>query len=391
MRYIPSSSQLAGMINEIRKWCHEDQDWLKTRQRIEDNYGYDKYCGNCHIMPNHAIMILSLIYGGHSFHEAMHIINTCGWDTDCNSGNVACLVALMHGMEAFEFGPDWRGPLADRVLISSADGGYSINNAARIAYDIVNIGRQIAHEKPLEIPKQGAQFHFSLPGSVQGFMATRHSLIPNLVNIQQSVDESGRSGLAIKVNGLTRALGSVEVLTQTFTPPKIVKMKTYDLMASPLVYPGQTVKVALRAEKSNTTSVDLRFRLKVYGKNDNLVTFDSSSAVTILPGKDEVLEWTIPDIMDNQPIQQLGIILSVPSGYLNGTISLDYLRWDGIPKITLRRPKNGPSDFWRQAWTNGVMYNKFLTQTDINVSIQLVEGASGSHEMNAEFLLAREY
>jgi len=379
------------MINEIRKWCHEDQDWLKTRQRIEDNYGYDKYCGNCHIMPNHAIMILSLIYGGHSFHEAMHIINTCGWDTDCNSGNVACLVALMHGMEAFEFGPDWRGPLADRVLISSADGGYSINNAARIAYDIVNIGRQIAHEKPLEIPKQGAQFHFSLPGSVQGFMATRHSLIPNLVNIQQSVDESGRSGLAIKVNGLTRALGSVEVLTQTFTPPKIVKMKTYDLMASPLVYPGQTVKVALRAEKSNTTSVDLRFRLKVYGKNDNLVTFDSSSAVTILPGKDEVLEWTIPDIMDNQPIQQLGIILSVPSGYLNGTISLDYLRWDGIPKITLRRPKNGPSDFWRQAWTNGVMYNKFLTQTDINVSIQLVEGASGSHEMNAEFLLAREY
>ena len=140
LSFIPPASQLASMIAEIRQWADVDGDWLKTRQRIEDNYGYDKFYGVCHVMPNHSIMILALLYGGHSFHEAMHIINTCGWDTDCNSGNVACLVALMHGLEAFENGPDWRGPLGDRALISSADGGYSINNAVKIAYDIVEMG-----------------------------------------------------------------------------------------------------------------------------------------------------------------------------------------------------------------------------------------------------------
>lgn len=50
------------------------------------------------MIPNHGIMILALLYGGHDFSLAMHIINTCGWDTDCNSGNVGCLVAIMHGL-----------------------------------------------------------------------------------------------------------------------------------------------------------------------------------------------------------------------------------------------------------------------------------------------------
>lgn len=121
------------MISDVRIWAQIDNDWRKTRQHIEDHYGYDKYPGICHVVPNHAIMIMALLYGGDNFHTAMHIINTCGWDTDCNSGNVACLVALMHGLPGFEGGPDWLGPLADRAIISSADGGYSVNNASRIA------------------------------------------------------------------------------------------------------------------------------------------------------------------------------------------------------------------------------------------------------------------
>lgn len=351
--FIPTTSELAKMIFEIRQWHASDNDWMKTRQRIEDKYGYQHYCGNCHVMPNHGIMVLSLLYGGHSFHEAMHIINTCGWDTDCNSGNIACLVALMHGMESFKEGPDWRGPLADRALISSADGGYSINNAARIAYDLANMGQQLAGEKMYAPPKDGAQFHFDLPGSVQGFMTTQHSLTPHLVGVAQGIADDGRSGLAIRLNGLTKALKEVEILSQTFTPPEIVKMKTYDLMASPLIYPGQTLKSLIRAEKGNSTSVDVQLRLKVYGRNDILVKADGP-CVSIIPGTEQTLEWTIPDKMDSQPIQQLGLALSAPSGYLEGTIWVDHIRWEGTPCLTLRRPQEGPSEFWRRAWVNGV-------------------------------------
>lgn len=45
-------------------------------------------------MPNHGIMVLALLYGGHDFNQDMHIVNTCGRDTDGNSGNSGCLVAI---------------------------------------------------------------------------------------------------------------------------------------------------------------------------------------------------------------------------------------------------------------------------------------------------------
>ena len=149
LKYVPASSLVTKLVTDIRDWAKTDQDWERTRQRIEDTYGYSKFPGNCHIIPNHGLMIMALLYGGHDFHTAMHIINTSGWDTDCNSGNIGCLVAIMHGLSAFEGGPDWRGPLADRALISSADGGYSMNNAARLAYDVANFGLQLAGKAAL--------------------------------------------------------------------------------------------------------------------------------------------------------------------------------------------------------------------------------------------------
>ncbi|KAL1981939.1 hypothetical protein VTN96DRAFT_2003 [Rasamsonia emersonii] len=356
LKFVPADSLIARLVNDIRQWAKSDGDWKKTRQRIEERYGYDKFGGICHVIPNHGLIILALLYGGHDFHTAMHIVNTCGWDTDCNSGNVGCLVAIMHGLDAFEGGPDWRGPVADRIMISSADGGYSINNAARIAYDIANLGCQLAGEAPLPAPKDGAQFHFTLPGSVQGFQVTRHALLPDLVRVEQALDDEKRPGLAIRLHGLTDAVDSVEALTPTFTPVEAVDTKTYELMASPLVYPGQRVEAVVRAEKTNTAPVNARLRLKVYGPDDDLHTAAGPS-VSLHPGQEETLAWIIPDCWDSQPIQQLGLALCVPDGgrRVDGTVWLDRLGWKGAPRQTLKRPVAKPQEghFWHRAWVNG--------------------------------------
>jgi hypothetical protein len=156
LRYVPESSLITQLVSDIRGWAEIDRDWAKTRQRIADRYGYANFPSACHIIPNHGLMISTLIYAGHDFHSAMHIINTCGWDTDCNSGNVGCLIAIMHGLSAFDGGPDWRGPLADRALISSADAGYSLNNAVRITYDVANSGLKLAGKPSIPPPKDGA-------------------------------------------------------------------------------------------------------------------------------------------------------------------------------------------------------------------------------------------
>ncbi|KAN0095006.1 ADP-ribosylglycohydrolase [Hyaloscypha variabilis] len=360
LKFVPAESLITKLVNDIREWAKIDKDWKKTRQRIEDKYGYAQFPGACHVVPNHGLMISALIYAGHDFHHSMHIINTSGWDTDCNSGNVGCLVAIMHGLPAFEEGPDWRGPLADRALISSADGGYSLNNAARITYDLVNLGRKLADEAAIPLPKDGAQFHFTLPGSVQGFITSRNGLLPDLVKIEQAIDSRNRPGLAIRLNGLTNSVEPIEVLTQTFTPPDIVEMKkTYELMATPLVSPGQIVTAVLHADSSNNVPVSVSLRLKHYNATDTLSHFDGPS-ITLCPGQDQILNWTIPDAFDSQPIQQLGIALTCPKGRLKGTVWLDSLSYGGTPRMTLKRPAafQGPLsqavNFWARSWIHNL-------------------------------------
>lgn len=96
------------------------------------------------MIPNHALMIMAMLYAPDDFQLAQCIVNTSGWDTDCNAGNVGCLSGIMLGLQGIDAGPDWRGPLADRMLISSADGGFSINNAVRMTDYLVDLGHQIA-------------------------------------------------------------------------------------------------------------------------------------------------------------------------------------------------------------------------------------------------------
>lgn len=358
LAFVPTNSIIARMIADVRRWAQEDGDWRQTRQRVEDNYGYDKYLGICHVIPNHAIMIMTLLYAGHDFHEAMHVINTCGWDTDCNAGNVACLVALMHGLAGFQGGPDWLGPLADRAIISSADGGYSINNAARITYDIANLGYRLSGNPTLQPPKDSAQFHFSLPGSVQGFQATMQTQSPlDVVGVSQGQD-SDVDSLCICIKDLTDTSGPVEVMTATFTPLDILQVdRNYDIMASPLVYPGQRVKAELRAADSNTAVSSVCLRVKAYDENDILTTVDSHP-INVKSGQLNSLEWTIPDSLQNWPIQQIGIAISTAKGSpnLNGAIFLHSMRWDGVPRMTMKRPANKSryQSFWSRAWVSSV-------------------------------------
>jgi ADP-ribosylglycohydrolase len=346
---IPGDSLIARLVADVRSWSSELSDWREARQKIEDQYGYDKFPGNCHVVPNHALIILALLYSHGDFHQAMKIVNTSGWDTDCNSGNVGCLIGVMHGLKGLEGGPDWRGPLADQALISASDGGYAVNDAARLAYDIADLGRQLADLAPLPPPKDGAQFHFTLPGSVQGFRAERDSVQPDLLSIEQA-DRSGRPALGLRFKSLARGR-TAAALTPTFSPPNVDEMRTYHLLASPRVYSGQTIKAHAVADIANTSTVSTALRIKVYGRDDHLVDHDSPP-VTLAPGADGVLSWTIPDL-DGQPIQQIGVCLTSEGARADGIVWLDYLGWSGAPRLKLRRPKE-PNAFWRQSWVNNV-------------------------------------
>ncbi|OTB17672.1 hypothetical protein K445DRAFT_56222 [Daldinia sp. EC12] len=366
LSFVPSDSLIATLVQDVRSWCQDDDDWMYTRQRIEKKYGYDKFPGLCHVIPNHGIMIMSLIYGGDDFAEAMHIVNTSGWDTDCNSGNVGCLVAIMHGLEALEYDEndkakcyDWRGPLSDCALISSADAGYSINNAANITYDIVNTGRKLAGQDSLTPPKQGAQFHFSLPGSIQGFQSTRgKDFTDQGPAIKQAVDTSKRPGL--RIGFPTASYGHVysysyggHVMTPTFIPPTISQIDLYELAASPLVYPGQVVSALIQfdpdSNKHSTVKLVVKLVVRAYTHKDQLETLEGGD-VELTGGKPQVLKWRVPISLGCRPIQAIGIY--VEYGHV---LWLDHLRWDGTPALVLEpgNAQDGPRTFYKRSFVNG--------------------------------------
>jgi ADP-ribosylglycohydrolase len=351
---IPADSLVYGLIAELRDFRAGEDDWRKARAWIAANYGYDKFGGNCHIIPNHALIIHALLYGDDNFHKSLMIVNTCGWDTDCNSGNVGCLLGIKNGLAGIDSGPDWRGPLADRLYLPTADGGGAITDALTEAYRVVNIGWALAGLESVA-PKRGARFHFEMPGSMQGFQPDDSPQTAGTVWLENVEGHSryGEHSLALHYRGVTRGRQG-RIAAPTFIPSKQVASyfeRGYRLLASPTLYSGQMVRAGIAADERNDAPITCGLYIQVYDAGDEKVIVNGSQ-VAIPPGQYCEIDWTIPDT-GGAPIAEIGLsVSSAAYKRRDGTLFLDYLTWDGAPTITLKRP-DFPGVMWWMAWVNG--------------------------------------
>lgn len=347
--FIPKDSIIYRLIADLREWRDEIADWRQARELLQANYGYDKYGGNCHMVPNHGVIMLGLLYGDDDFQKSLLITNTAGWDTDCNSGNVGCLLGIKNGLAAIDSGPDWRGPVADRMYLPTADGGRAITDAAGEAIRVVNIGRALAGEAAIA-PKGGARFHFELPGSVQGFMPEDSVEAQGTLTLENVLGHSaaGARSLALRYRHLAPGRFA-RAATATFIPPEAIAMPGYMLLASPALYPGQKIEARVEADAGNAQPVACALYLRRYGAGDELMRVAGPS-VELAPGADHVFAWTAPDL-GGQPIAEVGIELSSRKR-ADGVVYLDSLTWGGAPRVTFHRPAE-KSDLWRRAWVDG--------------------------------------
>jgi ADP-ribosylglycohydrolase len=343
---IPNDSVIYRLIGDLRDWHRRDEDWRKTRERIVANYGYDKFTGNCHMVPNHALILLGLLYGEDDFQRSLMIANTSGWDTDCNSGNVGCIMGIKNGLAGIDAGPDWRGPVADRMYLPTADGGSAVTDAVRQTYALVNVGRALAGEPPVS-PKNGAVFHFELPGSAQGFLAEEEPDSRGAASIEnvEGHSESGGRSLAIRYRGVT--LGrAARAATATFTLPEALKMGGYSLVASPSLYAGQTVLARIEADSGNSGPVEVALYVRIYGQGDRL-EIRKGAAQTLSPGQSAEFAYPIEET-GPAPIAEVGVEIASEKK-ADGAVYLDYLTWGGPPTVTFDRPEGG-GEMWQRAW-----------------------------------------
>lgn len=344
---IPSDSMLMTAVNDVRGWHAKGLDWQDGFALLDEKYGYAKFGGGCHMIPNHALIAHALLHGKGHFQTSQMVVNTCGLDTDCNAANVGCILGVLGGLEGLEDGPDFRGPVADRLLIPTAEGGAAVSDAVREADFLVQIAKSWRGDSSPS-PKNGARFHFTYPGSVQGFES---DATPETSGIVTFANEEGN--LIARVRHL--ASGRLaRIQTSTFITPEYAKMGGYGLIASPTLYPGQTVRAKLRW--LGTQGVTARLMVQHYDAKDELSVLRGPDVQVGVVG--EELSWTIPDT-GGYPICFVGVELT-SDRRSDGHLEVDWLTWHGAPNTSFTRTADGGT-MWHRAWVNAA--DEFTTWT----------------------------
>ncbi|MFL0268875.1 ADP-ribosylglycohydrolase family protein [Candidatus Clostridium radicumherbarum] len=294
---IPEDCEYAKVTREVMRFYDENPyDWRKCFEYILNNYGYDKYEGGCHIIPNAAVIILSLLYGEGDFSKTIRICNFCGWDTDCNVGNVGCIMGVRCGLVGIPY--FWRKPINDVFVSSSLIGDLNITDIPIFSAYLARIGYILAKE---EIPEKiknldetGEIYNFNLPGSTHGFKALEENVIL----------ENNNKRLRISINNEN----SVKVFRKTYYRPYDFEDDRYSPDFSPIIYPGYTISAEIKTE--GNCQVNARLYVKdgntntyIYGDKTELSKEKWSSLFFHIPEQEAVcLDEMGVEFYSNSPI-----------------------------------------------------------------------------------------
>jgi ADP-ribosylglycohydrolase len=343
LRYIPADSLIRRMLDDCRDAREKfgPDGWERAMTDVlEAKYGYDKYGGGCHVVPNHGIILVALLFGNSDFQRSLMIANTLGWDTDCNSGNVGCLLGIKDGIATIDAGPDWRGPVIDRVFLPTSEPGTLMSDAGEVAADMIGIARRLRGLDEAR-PKDGARYHFAYPGSLQGWHSDGWIDCADACRLQ-NVERNGTRAMAIKYEKL--APGRVaRVRVATFTPAEGFDYGGYAIIGSPSVYAGQEVVADVSADAGDPAPVNVGLTVRHYDADRNLVIVRGPTQ-SIAPGAKATLRWTVPQT-NNQPIGEIGIEVSGQSPA--GTIYVD--RVDVVSEATIDYA-DAPGIAWARQW-----------------------------------------
>ncbi len=253
LSYIPQDCEYTKVVRCVMEFYGErrQEGWRACYEYIRENFGYDKYPGNCHIIPNIGVMILALLYGEGDFSDTLNICNMCGWDTDCNVGNVAAIMGVRNGLEAIDY-DKWRKPINDFLACSSVIGSLNLMDIPYGALYIAHLAYAIAGEEmPMpwkEIARQRIDScHFEFPGSTHAMCLRVEGLDERARKEREWRLENTRER-AFTGKGSLKILAkpvepgeNVYVYKKTYYRPQDFDDSRYDPAFSPTAYPGQTL------------------------------------------------------------------------------------------------------------------------------------------------------
>ncbi len=273
-----------------------DEAWRACFDFVKENYGYDRYPGICHIIPNAAVMALALFYGEGDFSKSIEICNLCGWDTDCNVGNIATVLGVAGGLS--QIGAKWREPVNDLVIFSSVMGYYNIQDIPASASYIARLAYRLDNE---EIPEEFRDMlekdslcHFEYEGSTHA-MRFRYEICGSgeadrqyLLSNSREWADKGRGSLKLSV--LSAEPGDdLYLYKKTYYTPKDFSDSRYDPAFSPVCYPGQHIEGTIFIPDYSRDAM-----VVLYAKDEREGVIYESEPVTVRRGEKKRLSFKIP-------------------------------------------------------------------------------------------------
>jgi len=334
---IPEDCTYTVMVRDVLRFYKSNpQNWRECFQFIKKEYWRDKYPGGCHIIPNSAIIVLSLLYGAGDFSNTINICNMCGWDTDCNVANAATIMGVRNGLEGIDY--KWRKPINDILACSSVVGSLNQLDICWCAFYIANMAYKIAGEQPPEnwvdiLSGKAARFNFELPGSTHGFRIASDVDGRFDCRLENSTEyaHSGKGSLKAVASPMSGG-NELRVYYKTYYRPDDFNDSRYDPSFSPVLYPGQAISGSVMIPENPESSIVAC----MYVKDGNSGTVYESDKVVLTPGKWEELQFRIPRL-EGACIEEAGVKF-IPRKAFGGCTVIAYVDdfdFSGKPDYTI--------------------------------------------------------
>jgi len=306
LNQIPNDCEYARVTKAVIDFhAKHSDDFRACRDFLEANFGYDRYPGVCPIIPNAGVCILSLLYGGGSLSRTVEIATMCGWDTDCNAGNVGTIMGVANGLAGIE--EKYRKPINDFFAASSIAGSLNILDLPTEAKRLALLGYRLSGEAAPYRLKESTRdrelyFDFYFPGSTHGFRVDDYRYI-GLAHRREEITGESEGSLCVLIDRLPQFQKN-RVFYKPFYRRSDFSDERYSPAFTPQVYPGQQVSFEYRWEPYTGTEPALTLFVRK-SRTGNIV---ESKVFFPESGRRERRSWRIPDT-EGEAIDEIGITI----------------------------------------------------------------------------------